>query len=529
MTFEQYAERLSVEADQLRGKIGKEQKETKRLSGLVSLTAAEKAKLQLRECSYHTHHTLATNNMLGLTETEVAHKDALIELQRMRETMERMEEERAEMVAEVEAQIERALASMAVDVDESDYCEEIDSRPASRMSAPQSTRGARSRRASDAVKSNCGEGTTTRLRSVGTESTLAESFEGMDDTLVHGKTDRDTTTITEEEEISVSPSRKKRFSATQEEIVQDGMMAVDEGISERSDRIAQKVLQIQQKVSNEFAPRAIVAYWDDSKLETALASERIQDWKNRSFGRHGTGSGYGTDERGEESSDAAIPVRTRPPRGTKLINNPPARVKRRERSDTTSTNQTGSATTITRGSLDAVSTPRRSPSLNLGETIPRDLEPEAVETRTSATEDTTSTPTTETRPLRKIASGASLSALSPEVSVTAPPTPALTPAVSSTTDDSDTEFQSAYSTSPRDSYGSFESNKLATYNDSDDSGNATDRTGERHVTEFTKLPRERLSSAVTAILQAQPSPTASDVTVSPRARLPSMRRQETTT
>lgn len=167
----------------------------------------------------------------------------------MRETMERMEEERAEMVAEVEAQIERALASMAVDVDESDYCEEMGSRPASRMSASaQSTRDARSRRASDAVKNSC-EGTGSRLRSVGTESTLAESFEGMDDTLVHDKVDRDTTTITEEEEISASPSRKKRFSATQEENVQDGMMAVDEGISERSDRIAQKVLQIQQKVS----------------------------------------------------------------------------------------------------------------------------------------------------------------------------------------------------------------------------------------------------------------------------------------
>lgn len=49
VTFEQYAEKLSMEADQLRGKIGKEQRETKRLSGLVTLTAAEKAKLQSRE------------------------------------------------------------------------------------------------------------------------------------------------------------------------------------------------------------------------------------------------------------------------------------------------------------------------------------------------------------------------------------------------------------------------------------------------------------------------------------------------
>lgn len=51
VTFEQYAEKLSVEADGLRNKIGKEQRETKRLSGLVTLTAAEKAKLQSRKCT----------------------------------------------------------------------------------------------------------------------------------------------------------------------------------------------------------------------------------------------------------------------------------------------------------------------------------------------------------------------------------------------------------------------------------------------------------------------------------------------
>jgi hypothetical protein len=49
VTFEQYAERLSAKAGQLRSKIGKEQRETKRLSGLVHLTAAEKAKLQTRK------------------------------------------------------------------------------------------------------------------------------------------------------------------------------------------------------------------------------------------------------------------------------------------------------------------------------------------------------------------------------------------------------------------------------------------------------------------------------------------------
>lgn len=49
VTFEQYAEKLSGEANQLRTKINKEQRETKRLSGLVTLTATEKAKLQNRK------------------------------------------------------------------------------------------------------------------------------------------------------------------------------------------------------------------------------------------------------------------------------------------------------------------------------------------------------------------------------------------------------------------------------------------------------------------------------------------------
>lgn len=49
VTFEQYAEKLSAEANQLRTKINKEQRETKRLSGLVTLTAVEKSKLQNRK------------------------------------------------------------------------------------------------------------------------------------------------------------------------------------------------------------------------------------------------------------------------------------------------------------------------------------------------------------------------------------------------------------------------------------------------------------------------------------------------
>lgn len=162
----------------------------------------------------------------------------MVELEKMKETMDKMEQERAEMVAEVEAQIERALASMAVDVDESDYGS---SRPDSRLSSVSSP-ASRTRKSSDSGK-------TRHMRSFGTESTLAESFgDGPDDVLI-GKNDRETGTIEEdEEEETPSPNKRKRFSASDVDMRQDGMNAVDEGISQKSDKIAQKVLEIQQKV-----------------------------------------------------------------------------------------------------------------------------------------------------------------------------------------------------------------------------------------------------------------------------------------
>lgn len=157
----------------------------------------------------------------------------------MKDTMEKMEEERAEMVAEVEAQIERALASMAVEFDDSDYG---GSRPQSRTS---NVSGTRSRRASDASKSR-------PLRSFGTDSTLAESYgESIESVMEEEEPDvtireRLTPSIPEADEEPIS---KKRFSASEINIPQDGMNAVDESISQKSEKIAQKVIEIQQKVS----------------------------------------------------------------------------------------------------------------------------------------------------------------------------------------------------------------------------------------------------------------------------------------
>lgn len=194
---------------------------------------------------------MRTNSRLYFTElkeTESAHREALIELQKMRDTMDNMEQERAEMVAEVEAQIEKALASMAVDIDDSD--EDDDSRSASRVSSPSigrisrpNSRTSRSRRTSDA-------GSRKQLRSFGTESTLVETYETMREE-AQGKLELAKEDVIEEEDEALqSPTKNNRFSSSGGDGQQDGMTAVDEGISERSDRIAAKVLQIQQKVES---------------------------------------------------------------------------------------------------------------------------------------------------------------------------------------------------------------------------------------------------------------------------------------
>ncbi|KAJ8702592.1 hypothetical protein PTI98_001296 [Pleurotus ostreatus] len=462
VTFEQYAEKLSAEATQLRAKINKEQRETKRLSGLVSMTTAEKAKL---------------NNQLK--DTESAHKEAMLELERMRETMERMEQERAEMVAEVEAQIERALASMTVDISESDYGS---SRPGSRMSSTSAGNpppASRSRRASDAGMSKSSNG---RLRSFPTDTTLAETFDG-DDTIV-GVTpaagvnkERETGTIQEadEEDETVSASKKKRFSATDVDVPQDGMNAVDEGISQKSDKIAQKVLQIQQK------------------LETALATDRrTARWRSHMNGNY---------ESGDDLSESTH-TRPRRPKGTR----------NRTRSGTQSSTQTNSSTVTHTddGTLSTVSNSRLVVTVPDNTTPTKAQESDADVSHLSANASTVSSATA--RPI------------SP--SQLTPTTPALTPVTASVTDDSDTDFQSAYSTSPRESYGDFDVAQNAADADLDDRVPAPLKLDYHHpdnLPVFAKNRRERLSSTSTATVispsdMAEPSPTFSEDTIVSQGR-----------
>ncbi|CAA7265804.1 unnamed protein product [Cyclocybe aegerita] len=428
VTFEQYAEKLSAEANQLRTKINKEQRETKRLSGLVTLTAVEKTKLQTQ-----------------LRDTEFAHKEAMLELERMRETMERMEQERAEMVAEVEAQIERALASMTVGIDDSDYGS---SRPQSRLS---NASGSLSRRPSDAAKSR-------HLRSFGTESTLAESYGEDIETIEEDDSEkpvRETGTIVEDdEEEQQTATKKKRFSASEMDAPQDGMNAVDEGISQKSDKIAQKVLEIQQK------------------LESALASDRRSaKWRT-----------HASQESGSEDLSEVGSTRSRPSRGRR-IPSAKASSKPRTRSGTTSSTQNNMTNIPIQSELP-------SPKLKGAAGA---VEPESkTPTRDSFLDVDRDDQSTPERAVTAASASGAVTAVQSEKSASQSSTSAVPPGL---TDDSDTDFQSAYSASPRASYGSFESGQGKAGDD------AVALPGKESVEDrlsaLPKTRRERVSSTAT--------------------------------
>lgn len=167
---------------------------------------------------------------IELHTTESAHKNAVHELERMRVQMEKMEEERTQMMAEVEAQIESALASMGMDLVDSD----MDSHHGSERSV-----GSRSRSMSRRPSAASGSGRTfPPMRSFSTESTLAE-------TVAEGTPYLNDSVIEEEaEESATMEDMKGKYQSP------DAMAAVDEGIEDNSGRIAQKVMQIQQKVSS---------------------------------------------------------------------------------------------------------------------------------------------------------------------------------------------------------------------------------------------------------------------------------------
>jgi len=350
------------------------------------------------------------------------------------------------MVAEVEAQIEKALASMAVDIDDSD---EYDSRPASRLSSNSggllsrpNSRTSRSRRTSDAAMRK-------QLRSFGTDSTLVDSYDPLREEaqVKHELAKEDV--IEEEDEGSSSPM-KKRFSASGGERQQDGMTAVDEGISERSDRIAQKVLQIQQK------------------LENALAADRDRQWRAPSSPE--------SESEGTEGRRVISRPRSRKPSG---VANRGAKGARKRGDTVTSTK-----TTISRP--DSIDTARGQ------------ISPKVEGARTPTRADISDKKADAEPPVPN----APVSQVIDHPDTPLPPTPALTPALTGTTDDSDTDFQSAHSTtpSPRESIrGNF------------DTFHAEDKLIPGSFESGVGRERPRVSSVLTAV--AQSSPTFSDDTV----------------
>ncbi|TDL28431.1 hypothetical protein BD410DRAFT_824177 [Rickenella mellea] len=449
VTFEQYAEKLSGEASELRAKISKEQRESKRLTGLISMTAAEKTKLQAQ-----------------LADTENAHKEATEELERMRLAMDKMEEERAQMVAEVEAQIERALASMAVDLEDSDY----DSSQG--VGSPRSA-SAMSRRSSNAAHSAF------PLRSIGTESTLAEEYEEEQTRVSHDA-------IKEENEQAIeSPSKKKRFSTGPQDQVQDIMTAVDEGIHDTSDRIAQKVLQIQEKLESALAA---------DKFGSGRASHESDRSQYSQHSAHES-VGAGAAEQ-EDVKDNPVPSPTL--QNPKVFSNPHPRT----RSSTASSGRT------TTQNVTQTTPSRRIIHLDRPEVI---KEPSPALRRSLSSEHVSeSSVTSSVNPVPSISSSYTAS----------PPTPTATNA---TTEDSDTDFQSAYSASPRDSYLSLD--------DDDEINVASDKivrpprakkpTQDDVVydkrapgdIDFSTRMRDRVVSNATTVIPAQMSPVRRDFAV----------------
>ncbi|VDB84478.1 unnamed protein product [Peniophora sp. CBMAI 1063] len=418
VAFEGHAEKLAAEAAELRSRINREQRETRRLSGLVTMTAAEKHKLQSQ-----------------LRETESAHLSAVQELGQMREMMESMEEERAQMVAEVEAQIERALASMAIGSDADDDLDDEDASGSEWGAGPSSRPGSRSgSRAGSRSSRRRGD---KHLRSFATDSTLADSYAGPHGILDDASKMPSTALLDvqeEEDEQPLTPSRTKRFSASVAErpntTERFGAHARpntasttaepdrDAAIEQRTDHITRKMAHIQSTLEN---AAALVG----SEVSASSSADE-------------SAAGYGS---GRSSARRTRNAKKQP---QLVVGKPPTR----RRAGTDSSRGTGSGRVSIESERTALEPPTPTRPV---QTMIRD-EPQ-VEPQ----------PEKHLAPLRRIASDASVGAMSPidpafaaNVQAETPTTPALTPTFTGTTDESDTDFQSAYSASPRQSYAGHE-------------------------------------------------------------------------
>lgn len=344
----------------------------------------------------------------------------------MRAAMEKMEEERAQLVEEVEAQIERALKSMSMSIEMSDsegsnYDDEADvdadgntassSRPVSRLSdMPQSRPVTRAMSTDSATLAGTAENDDIIRHSI-ESSAIAEEIE--DEGSASGASPP-----TEREQPQ---QRIDASNAPAGERDEDAMGAVDEGIHTNSDKIAQKVLQIQQKLENALSqpqqhPRRGGPNWRPS-----LESET--DGSDRDASRART--------------SRPISPLIRPNASLEAMSS-------RTRSNTMSSSQT-----LTRA--------------NKAKAAKREKE-KAAASANSPTKPTVQTNTVQSpeEPMPSLSPSTTVT-LSPTTSTNPPLTPSVTtvaPIATASTEDSDTDFQSAYSTSPRQSYHESEESGL---------------------------------------------------------------------
>jgi nicotinamide N-methyltransferase len=354
----------------------------------------------------------------------------------MKEQMRSMEAERADMIAEVEAQIEHALQSMAVGIDAGG-----DDEYAFGGTDDEAMRITRSRKASVASLRSAAR----QMRSLGTESTLAPE---------------------EVPPLPKSPSEEKeqdpmhRFSVTGDS--SDAMVAVDEGISKQSDQIAEKVARIQAKVPLFHGYFQYVL--TPVQLEGALASEPapapVPRWKGRTV-NNDSESEYSADDiytpraprRRKESSGtnsnrtSATVARpsssraSRPP--SAQSHKPPSRASRHRKNRNSMTGSIASSVlsgtaTVKNDSSDTEGADERAshrdlPRLATATEIPEEEARESM-----------------VKPTKAGPPSAFPTSMSKAKAKASPSTPSLTPGPVASTDDSDSDaqdYQSAYSMS----------------------------------------------------------------------------------
>jgi hypothetical protein len=251
------------------------------------------------------------------------------------------------------------------------------------------------------------------------------------------------------------------------------------------------------------------------QLETALAAERLARMRNK----HGNSTSVESDGSLSESTHG----RSRSSRSA-----------RRAIRAATNRNRSGTASTLAGDSsasadVDSVAISPEAPPRSLMATIPSEQDNDVPLPEDAKTNEP-KTPTTNGQVIRRISSGASLSAMNATSSPESAPTPTLTPTISSITEDSDTDFQSACSTSPRDSYVDYDrdgepvGSKVITIVGEDEHHVLPEKMErvaripqifkvrpERHIMK----PRSRSSTATTVVSPA--SPTASDDAAADRA------------